>query len=274
MLAAASAETVVDQSTTSPPPHSEDQDYVFRAQIALSEALLKYGKYFGVVVAAVLVGSLLYGGYQSWAEKARKADFEKIAAIDYLMPEADPMSMYGLAPKDDPSDATRMANLVEGARRYEAAAAELSGTAATLAQLRAIDAWERAGKTEEASAAALKLAGKGTTLADFVADTARVRAMLNGGKSEEAEGALREMAGRYNDFFAEQSLIRLANLQLGAGKTEAAAATYAEVTKRFPTTMDLAALSELAVRLGKEAPADPAAVKDAPPGELPAAGRK
>jgi hypothetical protein len=273
VLAAGSAEIVVDQPTTAPPPDSEDQDYVFRAQIALTEALAKYGKYFSLVVVGVLVAALAWGLYSNWAEKSRKADFEKIAAIDYLMPEPDPMSMYGLAPADDPNDTTRMANLAEGARRYEAAAAELSGTAATLARLRAMEAWTRAGKTEEASAAAARLSASGTTLADFVADTTRVRALLDAQKGDEAEAALREMSSRYSDFYAEQSLIRLANVQVGAGKMEAAVTTFAEIQKRFPTTTDFTALSELAGRLGQKAPADPALVVPAP-GELPATGEK
>lgn len=258
MLAAASAEIVVDESPSAPPPPvAEDQDYVFRAQVALSEAGLKYGKYLGLVVVLVLLGSLAWGGYGSWTENKEKAAFEKIAAIDFLMPEPSEMSLYGLAPKDDPADATRMSNLEEGARRYEAAAAELAGTAQVLAWLRASEAWERAGKTEESRAAALKASGGGTGLADFVGDTARVRVLVDGGKSDEAEATLREMAGRYTDFFAEQSLIRLANLQVGLGKADAAGATYTEVTTRFPTTFDLVSLSALAVRLGKAAPADP-----------------
>jgi hypothetical protein len=273
VLAAASAEIIVDLPTAAPPTQPpEDQDYVFRAQVALSEAALTYGKYLGVVVGLVLLGSFAWGAYGNWSESKRKADFEKIAAIDFLMPEPDQMSLYGLAPKDDPNDATRMGNLAEGARRYEAAASELSGTAALVGWLRAADAWQRAGKPEESRAAALKAGGKGTGLADFVGDTARVRALIDGGKPDDAEAALREMAGRYTGFFAEQSLIRLANLQLGLGKKEAAAATYMETTTRFPATADLTSLSELAARLGKAAPADPAAAAtDVAPGELPAA---
>ena len=271
VLAAASAEIIVDELTTAPPPETpKDQDYVFRAQVALSEAALTYGKYLGVVVVAVLVGSYGWGAYRDWSEAQLKAEFEQIAAIDFLMPEPDQMSLYGLAPKDDPNDSTRLANLAEGARRYEAVASNVSGTAQLVAWLRASEAWERAGKPEESRAAALKAGGVGTGLADFVGDTARVRALIDSEKSTEAEAALREMAGRYTGFFAEQSLFRLANLQLGLGKADAAAATYTEATTRFPSTFDLTSLSELASRLGKAAPVAPVpAVADAPPGELP-----
>jgi hypothetical protein len=270
VISAVSAEIAVDRPTAAPPPVQEDHDYVFRAQVALTEALLKYGRYLGVVVVVILIGSLAWGGYKNWADKARKADFEKIAAIDYLMPEPDPMSLYGLAPKDDPSDTTRAANLAEGARRYEAVAAEVGGSAQVLAWLRAAEAWERAGNAESSRAAAMKAVGEGTGLADFVGDTAKVRALVDSGKGEEAEALLREMSSRYTGFYAEQALIRLARLQLAAGRTEAAATTYTEITTRFPTTFDLASLSELAARLGKAAPADPdAKAADIPPGEVP-----
>lgn len=246
-----------------------------RAQIALTEFTLRYWKYGFYLIGVILAGALGWESWASWQASRAEEEFGAIADIDFRMPQIDQMALYGLGPKDDPADTTRMANLEEGARRYEAAAAAASGSARTLGWLKAQDAWERAGKVDQARAAAAKAAEVGGTDAlAFAADTAAVRAQIDQGKAEEAEATLRAMAGRYSGFYAEHALMRLASLQLDAGKADAAAATYGEIETRFPTSHDLTALGELASRLGMPAPKAPseaAPVEEAAPADAPAA---
>ncbi len=253
-----------------PPPALEEQDYVLQAQMAFTEFVFRYWKYGGYALGAILLGSLVYGGYTSWMQGRAEDRFGAIADIDHRMPQIDQMAMYGLGPTDDPADATRTANLEEGARRYEGLAKEYSGSAAVVAWLRAEQAWTRAGKPDAAREAAAKAAAVGGKDAvAFAADTRAVAALVDTGKGDDAEAKLREMSGRYSGFFAEQALIRLAGVQLDAGKADAAAATYAEIETRFPTSLDIVALGELAQRLGKPAPKAPseAAPSEAAPGK-------
>lgn len=250
-------------SAPPPPPLAEDEDYVLRAQMAFTEFVLRYWKYGGYALGLVLLGSLVYGGYSSWAQSQAREQFGAIADIDHRMPTLDQMALYGITPKDDPTDAARMATLEEGARRYQKLAESYSGNAAVLAWLKAEDAWARAGKVDEARAAAARAGQSGGKDAGaFAGDTAAVRSLVDQGKADEAEAMLRAMSGRYSGFFAEQALIRLAGIQLDAGKADAAAATYAEIETRFPTSTDITALGELAQRLGKPAPKAPS---EAPP---------
>lgn len=245
-------------SPTPPPEAREDEDYVFRAQIALTEFGLRYWKYAGYLVGGALLIAAVWGGYDSYSRGRAEAAFAKISSIDFLMPKIDQMAMYGLGPKDDPKDAARMSDLEEGARRYEAVAKEASGSAAAIAWLKAADAWTRAGKNDAAIAAH---AAAGTTgggeLTTFVADSVRVGDLVDAGKSADAEALLRDMSGRYSGFFAEESLIQLANLQADEERLVEAKATYLEITGRFATSNDLAGLSVLAARLGQSVPVPP-----------------
>ncbi|GDX83377.1 hypothetical protein LBMAG42_51880 [Deltaproteobacteria bacterium] len=255
----------MERTSDSPPPSptpspeaQQDEDYVFRAQIALTEFGLRYWKYAGYLVGGVLLVAAGWGGYNSYRLGRAEEEFAKISAIDFLMPKIDQMAMYGLGPKDDPNDAARMSDLEEGARRYEAIAKEASGSAATIAWLKAADAWTRAGKKEAAVAAN---AAAGTTgggdLTTFVADSVRVGDLVDAGKAADAEALLRDMSGRYSGFFAEEALIQLASLQADQDKLIEAKATYVEITGRFSTSNDLKALTELAARLGQPVPVAP-----------------
>ena len=105
-------------------------DYLFRAQLAFTSFYTANGRYLGWVGVAALGGVLVWGLWSMWQEHSAAGDFGDIAAIDYKMPKPDPMSKYGLAPADDPTDAGRKADLEEGARRFEATAKASSGTAA------------------------------------------------------------------------------------------------------------------------------------------------
>ena len=249
----------MDSANPPTPPVPEvpmEEDYVLRAQIAVTEFTLRYWKYGGYVVLGVLVVAFGYGAWDSYTHKAAQEQFASIAAIDYKMPKPDKMAEYGLGPADDPADAARMADLAEGAKRYEAVAAASGGSARTLAWLKAAEAWTRAGKSDEAQAAVAHAGeGKGTNVAAFAADIQQFGALADAGKAEEAEAHLREMSSRYSGFFAEEALIRLSSYELEVGKADAALATFKEITTRFPTSADAAALGELAGRLGQAAPA-------------------
>ncbi len=249
------------------PPESPDEDYVVKAQMAFSEFMLGHWHYFGYALGLVLVGAAAYGTWSSWSAGRAEEQYGAIAEIDHRMPVIDQMAMYGLTPKDDPTDTARTATLEEGARRYEALAASHSGDAAVVAWLKAEDAWTRAGKPDAARSAAENAASDGgMSVIAFAADTTVVRALSDAGKQDEAEARLREMAGRYSAFFAEQSLIRLAGVQLDGGKADAAMTTYAEVETRFPKSTDPASIGALASRLGKPKPkAEPAAAPGGTP---------
>lgn len=214
----------------------EPPDYLFRAQLALTSFYTANGRYLGWVAMAGLGGVLVWGLWSMWQERSSANDFGEIAAIDYKMPKPDPMSQYGLAPADDPTDAGRKADLEEGARRFEAAAKGSSGSAAVYGYLKAAEAWERAGNAPS-RLAALKAANElgRSGLPGWSAGSAYASALIDAGSAEEAIGVYRELAGRTQGFYAQQALLSLATAQIDLGKNDDAKQTVDEYATRFPT---------------------------------------
>jgi tetratricopeptide (TPR) repeat protein len=234
-----------------PGPPREEQDTLFRLQVNATEFVLKNGKYAAYALGLGLVLVLGYGLWDNWRDSRAEKDFAAIAQLDYKMPKPSGMAMYGLAPADDPADAARMADLEEGARRYRVVAEEASGTAIAVARLRAADAWERAGKADEALAdleAAWKL-GR-TDLPGFAVASSYARLLQDAERTEEALARLREEAGREQGVFAEEALLLLAEAQADAGKPDEAKNVLAELQSRFPDSTRAARRLALQARVG------------------------
>ncbi len=242
---------------SSPP----EQDFLLRLQLAAGEVVARYWQAAAWVAGGALVVAGVYGGWTAIRNAAVAADFKDVASVEYKMPRVEPMARFGFAPMDDPTDTTRMANLEEGARRYEAVARTSSGAGAVLAWLRAAEAWERAGKVAESRAALESAAGlEAEGILGFSAEMAATARQFDAGETDAALARWRDIAGRYSGVHAEEALGRLAAAQRTVGREQDAAATEAEITTRFPES-----------RYAKAAPAPvpgaPAPTTDpAPPG--------
>lgn len=222
-----------DSSGFSSAPAEADQ--LFRLQVAIADFLFGNARYIGGLVALGLLGTLVWGLWDSWAKSKAEEDFGAIADIDFRMPKVDELARLGLAPMDDPADATRMANVEEGAKRYEAAAAEASGTAAVYGWLKAAEAWQRRGDAEKARLALEKAHALGAgDLPGFTATSAYATALANADRLEEAIGVLRDATTRFDGLLAEEILIQLATVQMAAGKVADARAVAEEFRTRFP----------------------------------------
>jgi tetratricopeptide (TPR) repeat protein len=239
---------LADQPPQGTPP---EQDKLLQLQVAAGDLLVRGGKYVAWVVGAGLLVTLVYGLVTSWQSHRRRAEFDAVSQVDFLMPRPDPVAAYGLAPRDDLADPARVADLEEGARRYQAAAEAGHGAAAALAWLRVADTYDRLGRPE----ARLDALAKGAAadpggLGGFSLDSAYAQGLADSGKLDEAVAHMRAAAGRHRGFFAEQCLVSLAKLQVQAGQSEEARATLAEVRSRFPSSPRKDALAELDAQLG------------------------
>lgn len=241
---------MADETSPQPPtPAAEtpqaDTDFLFRLQVGVTEFLLRYSKYGGYVLIVVLVGAAGYAGWSKWKNYREESEFGAIADVDFRMPKPEALSAYGLGPRDDKSDAARMANLEEGAKRFEAAAANAHGTAAVYGYLKAADAYDRAGKAAERLAALQKAANlKVGDAPGFAADSAYAGALADAGKADDAVAWYRGMTSRYTGFYHAQTLAELARRQVDAGKTDDAKATIAELKTAHPDEVELAASLE------------------------------
>jgi tetratricopeptide (TPR) repeat protein len=219
--------------------------------MALSDFVLGNAKYVSVLVGLVLLGALVYGLTTSYLRSREAGEFADIARIDFKMPKVEDLARYGLAPMDDKSDAARMANVEEGARRYEAVGDRAHGAAAVYAFLKSADAWERVDKKDKALAVLEKASKVGAKdLAGFTADSAYAAALVDAGKTDDALQLYRTMAGRYQGFYGERSLLLLADAQITAGRGSDAKLVIDEFRQRFPQSPRASELGALEQRIG------------------------
>ena len=236
------------------PGEQEEVDYVFQVQMAGFRAVQNYWKHVAAVAGAVLLVALFYGLYDSNKTKDLKAGAQAIADVDRKMPQ-DPMAQFGMVLPDDPGDEEKMAQLTEGAKRYEEAAkGTMSGTAGE-AWLKAADSWLRVGETDKAKNAYLQAAGaqpKGVI--GFGARNALASLELEAGNADAATALYRESADTNTGFLAEDSLLALARVYDSQSKDAELKAVFDEFRLRFP---DSARVTDFAV-YGLEATPAPA----------------
>lgn len=220
-----------------PPSFSEEPDALFRLRLAVVDFFQDNLKNIGYLVGAGLLVALVYGLWDSWHKGRAEAEFETIGFVDFKMPKAAQFSEYGIVPADDPTDATRLANVEKGAELYESAAKEAHGAAAVYGWLRAAEAWKRLGK-EDRRVAALKAAFdvNAGDLPSYTAAQAYAGALVDAGKMDEAIAVLQAEALRHTDFYGEQVLIQLAQTQIQAGKAQDAQATIATFQQKYPSS--------------------------------------
>ncbi len=233
-------------------PPAQDEDVLFKMQVAAGEWFARNWSYGVPLIGAALLGSLVYGVWKSWNDGRLAEGFDAVARVDAKAPER------ALFP-----DPTKAPEHEASAARYLETAGTLSGSPAAVAYLKAAESFTLAQKSAEARAAVEKaVALKPEGLVGYAAESALAAARLDAGESDAAMAAYRDISGRYEGFYAQSALERLAAAQEANGKTSEAQATRAEIATRFggaaPVAVDaLSAPTEIAGATGAGAPAAP-----------------
>ncbi len=237
-------------------PSDQQADLLFRAQMKVADLVLGYWKQGLGILAVLLAGSLVVGLVSNHLRDSKRATSAALARVDAEIPPIDPLSMYGVAPADDLTDAARVSSLETAARAYEAAAAEGTGPGVIEAWVRAGETWLRLGRTDDAIRAfqaGVDEGGKdvfryapGNRLAVLLADT---------GRHDEAEAIYRKMATKLDGYLAEQALIDLMTLQASAGRVDAVRRSAAEFRARFTKSPRLDQVSAIEAAATPSTPA-------------------
>ena len=226
---------MADDDKRTLPGEEEEVDYLFQARMSLFKWFTRNWKGFAVIAGVVLVVALAYNVYDSVTISQSREGAAAIHAVDIKMPKIEPMARMGILPIDDLSDANRVANLEEGARRYEAAANGTGGSSAAEAWLKAAETHERLGSAAQAQAAyehALGAYDKGVL--GFGAHTALAGIALEAGDTAGALAHYATLAEREEGLLAEQALIYQAIVYKDMGDQAQLQATYDSFMERFP----------------------------------------
>lgn len=226
----------------------EEQDVLFRVQMALAHYFFGYYRHALVVIAVALVIIGGVGLYRDNMREKQEGWQARLAEVEAKVPPVDPMAMYGLAPADDRSDATRMAALESSAQGFEKVGAEATGTASAMAWLRAAEMWKRAGKADNVLSAAEKAHAVGAPGAvGWAARDSLAAAKATKGDVDGAAALLREAANG-KDFYAERALYELGQLYAQGKRPDEARKAFEEFSSRFA---DSTLADDVAVAVGR-----------------------
>jgi tetratricopeptide (TPR) repeat protein len=212
-----------------------DEDVLFKAQMGFYQFFASWWKAMLGVLGLFLLATL---GYSILSDHLRQVQRELHAGIDEIdrrMPAPDPLAAFGMAPMDDPEDADRMANLREGAKRYEAIGTDGRGAAEAMAWLKAAEAWHRVGDSEAKLAALQKAAeagGKG--ILSWSASAQYASAKAEAGDIDGAATILTEVNESASGIIAQRALLDLGLIYESAERAEDATRTLEDFITRYP----------------------------------------
>ncbi len=250
----------------------EEEDGLFKAQMALANVVLGYWKYGLVFLGLVLVATL---GWGTWKNHVRDTQREIQAAIARVE-KGIPKTGDGLTtPLIDPSQPGVLDKVRDAAQQLEVIAEDGTGAGRTFAWIRAGELWDIAGESDRAATCfenAWKSGGKGVLGWSATVRAARARAAR--GDLDGAVAMLQDYAAG-DDIYAQQSLFEIGTMQLDAGRTDAARATFEDFAKRFPDSYlgGRVASALRAASAGSPAASPPAEGAGAPAGDEAPAGQ-
>ncbi len=229
------------------PDHEEEA--LFKMQMKGQQLILGHWKIGLSVIGTVLLGVLAFGLYEGSQEEAQQAIQAKIAGVDRKMPKENPLVTAGFSASE--TDANVVAQVEEGARRFEAIAESSEGSGAVTAWMRAASAWERAGNNDKAAnayASAHALGAPGVV--GWSASSAHAAALAVGGDLDGAATTYRALADSAPGILAEQALISLAELYEDGGQLTASREAYVEFSTKHPESVMLDRATGGLARLG------------------------
>lgn len=232
------------------PDHEED--VLFKTQMKVLNLLLGHWKTGLMIGGAILLGVLAVGEYQAYKTTEQREFQGQIADIDRRMPAMTPAEALGGKGAGVPPEL--MANVEEGARRYEAVGASANGTAAVMAWLRAGNAWERSGddeKAKQAYASAHSVGASGVVGWSAASQYATLQA--SAGDADGAMATLKSVSGKVTGLEAEQAELSLAIVLEDADRTAESKAAYEAFKTAHPTSALLPQALDGLRRLGEAA---------------------
>ena len=212
-----------------------DEDVIFKAQMGVYQFFATWWKQLLGALGIFLVGTLAYSLISDHLREEQRDLHAQISDIERRMPTPDPLSAYGMAPMDDLDDEDRVANLREGARRYDGIADGGRGAAATMARLKAAGAWDRAGDAE-AELASLQKANEegGKGILGWSAASQLAAAKLAAGDVDGAAAVLTTVNQTTSGVISEKALLDLGLMYETAERTDDAIKTLEDFTARYP----------------------------------------
>jgi hypothetical protein len=230
------------------PDHEED--VLFKTQMRVLNLLLGHWKTGLAIVGTILLGVLIVGEYNEYMTSQQRGFQGEIADVDRRMPAPSPTERLGLDGMGITDEVK--ANVEEGARRYEAVGGSATGTASTMAWLRAGAAWERAGATDKAMAAYGSAHAAGADgLLGWSAASQFASTQAASGDVDGAIATLQSLSGRVSGLASEHAEIGVATILEDAGRTAESKAAFSAFLVAHPDSVLVGQANDGIHRLGE-----------------------
>ena len=201
-----------------------DAGAAFRAEMALQNAILGYWKHVVAIVAIGLLGVLIYGQYQSWAQAQQRGFADAIAAAQSDLPRVPPQG-----PSDDDKQvmigvADRLAEVGSGAW----------GIGRVEAYLFAAEIYRAAGASAQQRTALEAVADEARGPMRFAVIGALANLDLEEDKGDSAIARLRSLTEGDDAYLSEQATLDLALALEHLGRLDEAKQAYDGFLQRWP----------------------------------------
>lgn len=245
------AEDNGDKSSFAPEigdPTDGETDILFRAQMGAFNFFAGSWRQLLGVLGVLLLVVLGYSLNLDRVRDNQRTTQAGIADIDRKMPKPDPMAAL-LGSAGDAADPDMVANVQEGARRYEAVATEATGAGATMAWMRSADAWSRSGDADKAAVALQAAHDIGSPGVLGWSAASQLAAARAGSGDIDGAAVVYLSFTDGDDFIAEHASLELGLLYESAGRTDEASTMLSGLIERFPESMLASQASEALSRL-------------------------
>jgi hypothetical protein len=224
------------------PEQGEDAGFAFRMEMWLTDFVLRFWRLGAALVAAVLVGALIYGQYSSWVRAGQRNSAAAIADAMSDLPDGFQM-MSVIKSGRIPDKHLDVADLTETGNKLVEIARSASGAARIEACIKAAELFRLAGDN----------AGRRTALELAEADaegplrysvqTGLAALEIEDGKADQGLARLRELQ-RGEDAIARLATLDLAGTLESLDRKAEAVQEYDAYLERWKTAPDLTEVKE------------------------------
>ena len=223
---------------------TEEQDVLFKGQMAVANFFLGYWKHGLALLGVVLVVAFFFGMYRNHTRDTQREIQAGMARVERTLP-ADDRSLP-IGPLDDPADTERADKLVKAAQGFQAVAEQGQGVGAAMAWIRAAEVWQRARRPEDSQRAWQKAHEVGAPdMVGWAAAAGLAASYADAGKVDEAAALYRSFADTAQGPIAEEALLDLGTLYLDAGRNAESVAVLQEFTQKHPDSVLLSQVAEV-----------------------------
>jgi tetratricopeptide (TPR) repeat protein len=226
----------------------EEQDVLFKTQMAIANFFLGYWKHMLGVLGVGLLGVLVYGFWSDYTRSQQQEIHQKVAEVESQLPKElryqHEIGFPIIPGDDDPEGASK---LTTAGGEIQALADASDGAGATYARLRAASLWEAGGRPDISSTILEQAAVDDVDgILSWSAKARLAASKAAGGDVDGAAAIYQSISSESEDAISQEAMYRLGQLYHDAGRNDEAVSVWQGYISAYPAdTTRVAQLSKI-----------------------------